>query len=355
MTNNPSSAHTTVQRTPWYHKIDRFVVAIMLSAVVATLLPAQGWGVPVANWLTKGLIFVLFFLYGARLETREAIAGLKHWRLHSVILAFTYVVFPIIGYALTFLPNTVMSNTMALGALYLTLVPSTVQSSINFTSIAGGNVAGAIVSASTSNLLGVFITPALVLLTMGVTGGITFRTSSILDIMIQILLPFILGQLSRRWSADFVTRNHRWLKYVDQASIIVVVYAAFSEGRRDHIWSLVHPSEIATVTIVMLALLALMLSLTWRVAGWLGFNRKDQIAIQFCGTKKSLATGVPMATVLFANQAVGILVLPLMIFHMVQLIACGSLASRYARENAAETRGSASAADGPDPAQQRRP
>ena len=145
------------------------------------------------------------------------------------------------------------------------------------------------------------------------------------------MLPFTLGQLSRRWTAAFVTEHKKPLKFVDQGVIIVVVYSAFSEGMREHMWSLVTTRSLVAVIVVCLAVLGFMLWFTWAVPGWLGFTREDRIAVQFCGTKKSLATGLPMATVLFAGQPVGLIVLPLMIFHMAQLIACGSLAGRYAR------------------------
>lgn len=311
-------------------RIDWFVVAIIVSAVVASIFPARGGFVDVTQWSATILIAVLFFLYGARLEPREALQGLKHWRLHAVILGFTFVVFPILGLLLRPLSGGVLTHDLYLGVLYICLVPSTVQSSINFTSIAGGNVAGAIVSASASNLLGVFITPLLVLGLMGTGGELHINASSVLDIVAQILVPFIVGQLSRRWTADFVHR-HKRLKLVDQASIVVVVYSAFSTGMREHMWSRVNARDLVVVVVVCLALLAFMLWLTKFLPRRLGFNRADQIAIQFCGTKKSLATGLPMATVLFAGGQVGLLVLPLMVFHQAQLMVCGWLAGRYAR------------------------
>ncbi len=310
--------------------IDPFLTAIIVAAVVATLLPARGVGADVLSWATKVAIFCLFFLYGARLHPKETVAGLKHWRLHVVILAFTFVAFPALGAALHWLTPFPLSDALYPGLLYVTLCPSTVQSSINLTSIAKGNVAGAIVSASASNLLGVFFTPLLAIALMNTTGNANVGLGSILDLCAQILLPFVLGQLSRRWTASFVER-HKKLKLFDQASIVMVVYSAFSEGVREGIWGMVNVGEIVVLILVCLAVLALMLWLTWFVARRLGFNRADAIAIQFCGTKKSLATGLPMATVLFAGQPIGLIMLPLMIFHQAQLMACSALASRYAR------------------------
>ena len=312
-------------------KLDPFLMAIIAAAVVASFLPATGVGAQVLSWATKVAIFCLFFLYGARLHPEEAVRGLKHWRLHLTILAFTFVVFPLIGLAIGQLPGWALAPALIPGMVYVTLCPSTVQSSINFTSIARGNVAGAIVSASASNLLGVFLTPLLAIALMNTTGNADVGLGSIVDLVVQILLPFILGQLSRRWTADFVAR-HKKLKLFDQASIVMVVYAAFSQGIREGIWSMVGWVDIVALVVVCLVLLAFMLWLTWFTARRLGFNRADVIAIQMCGTKKSLATGLPMATVLFAGQPIGLIMLPLMVFHQAQLMACSWLAARYARD-----------------------
>ncbi len=312
-------------------KLDPFLMAIIAAAVVASFLPATGVGAQVLSWATKVAIFCLFFLYGARLHPEDAVRGLKHWRLHLTILAFTFVVFPLIGLAIGQLPGWALAPALIPGMVYVTLCPSTVQSSINFTSIARGNVAGAIVSASASNLLGVFLTPLLAIALMNTTGNADVGLGSIVDLVVQILLPFILGQLSRRWTADFVAR-HKKLKLFDQASIVMVVYAAFSQGVREGIWSMVGWVDIVALVVVCLVLLAFMLWLTWFTARRLGFNRADVIAIQMCGTKKSLATGLPMATVLFAGQPIGLIMLPLMVFHQAQLMACSWLAARYARD-----------------------
>lgn len=316
-------------------KIDYFLLAIIAAAVVASFLPASGVGAEILSWATKVAIFCLFFLYGARLHPKEALAGLTHWRLHLVILAFTFVVFPLVGLAIGQLPAWLISPALIPGLVYVTLCPSTVQSSINFTSIARGNVAGAIVSASASNLLGVFLTPLLAIALMNTSGQANVGFGAIVDLMLQILLPFILGQLSRRWTADFVAR-HKKLKLFDQASIVLVVYSAFSEGVREGIWTMVSIRDIVALVAVCLVLLAFMLWLTWFAAKRLGFDRGDVIAIQFCGTKKSLATGLPMATVLFVGQPIGLIMLPLMVFHQAQLMACSWLATRYAREAASE-------------------
>ncbi len=313
-------------------RIDGFIVAIVIAVIVATLFPVGGVA---AGWFDLGVkiaIAVLFFMYGGRLAPREALAGLRHWRLHCVILAFTFVVFPVLGLAMRALEGWLLPPVLMSGMLYLCAIPSTVQSSITFTSIAKGNVAGAIVSASVSNLAGVFLTPIIVVLTMSSAGKTTFDLSQVGDLCLQILLPFLAGQLSRRWTAAWLARNNAWLKLVDRGIIVAVVYSAFSRGMREHMWVMVSPRDMLMLVLVALVLLAFMLWLTAAVARRLGFSRADQIAVQFCGTKKSLATGLPMALVLFPGQAVGLLVLPIMVFHQAQLMACSVLAQRYSRE-----------------------
>ncbi|WOP19747.1 bile acid:sodium symporter family protein [Raineyella sp. LH-20] len=316
-------------------RLDPFLLAIVTSAIVATLVPARGAGATaLSNAVTVG-IALLFFLYGARMHPRDTLDGLRHWRLHVVILGFTYVLFPLIGLALGFLvPLGVLTPALYVGLLYTTLLPSTVQSSVTFTSIARGNVAGAVVSASMSNLIGVFLTPLLVIALMNTTGHASVHPEAVLDIVLQILVPYVLGQLSRRWTAAYVTKHKKPLRLVDQGIIVLVVYSAFSAGRREHMWAQVSLLQVLALVATCLVVLAVVLGLTWWLAGRLGFSHEDRIAIQFCGSKKSLATGLPMAAVLFAGQPIGLVALPLMVFHQAQLMACSALAQRYARSGA---------------------
>ncbi|MGV0425806.1 bile acid:sodium symporter family protein [Corynebacterium tuberculostearicum] len=311
-------------------KPDPLIVLIILAVIIAIIAPARGNFADIFGQLTNVAIALLFFLYGARLPTQEALNGLKHWRLHLTILAFTFVVYPLIGIALRPL-NAVISHDMYLGILFLTLVPSTVQSSVAFTSIAKGNVAGAIVSASASNLVGVIITPLLVMLLMGTGGEVHIDTSVFGEIALLLLAPFVLGQLTRRWVGRLA--QSKATKVVDRGSIAMVVYSAFSKGVVDGIWSSISLWDLAFLVVFAAAFVAFMLWLTRKASQKMGFNRADTIAIEFCGSKKSLATGLPMASVIFASggASLGLLILPLMIYHQVQLMMCSWLAARYAQ------------------------
>ncbi|GGG81978.1 bile acid:sodium symporter family protein [Corynebacterium pelargi] len=299
--------------------IDPLIVLILSAVLLAIVFPVRGQAAEWFRYATDIAIAALFFLYGARLSTREALEGLKHWRLHLTILAFTFVLFPLIGIALQPLGSWFGAG-IAMGLMYLTLVPSTVQSSVAFTSIAKGNVAGAIVSASLSNMLGVFLTPILVMALMTHDGSVHVDTSVFIKIATQLLLPFVLGQLLRPIvGAVAATKG---TKVVDRGSITMVVYSAFSQGMVAGIWASIGAMQIIALIVLSAAIVALMLWLSKLVAKKLHFGRGDRIAIQFCGSKKSLASGLPMAAVIFGGAQLSLLILPLMIFHQVQLIMC---------------------------------
>ncbi|MDH6243710.1 bile acid:sodium symporter family protein [Mycobacterium sp. OTB74] len=312
-------------------RIDGFLLGLFVVMAIGVFLPAPGEAGQMVETATKIAIAVLFLLYGTRLEPREALEGLKHWRLHTTVLAATYVLFPLLGLAMKVLVPSVLTVDLYTGMLYLCLLPSTVQSSIAFTSIARGNVAAAVVSASASNMLGIFVTPLLVTLLMQTSGGATVSAKSILEIVVQLLLPFIAGQLLRS-KLQGVLAHTTLTKVVDRGSVYLVVYAAFSAGMAEHIWTGMKVSSILAVVAVSVVLLAVVLGVTAGAARVLGFDRADRIVIIFCGSKKSLATGLPMATVLFAGHPVGLIVLPLMIFHQIQLITCAWLSGRWGRQ-----------------------
>lgn len=312
--------------------IDGFILSILATVALASVFPARGTAADVVSVLTKIAIALLFLLYGTRLAPKEALAGLTHWRLHTVVLASTFLLFPLLGLAAHLLVPSVLTDDLYTGLLFLCLVPSTVQSSIAFTSIAKGNVPGAIVSATASNLIGVFVTPLLVILLMNTTGQASVDFSSIGDIVLQLLVPFAVGQLIRPKVHGWLSRYAEPTKLVDRGSILLVVYSAFSAGMVEGIWHMLSPWRILALAAVCGVLLALVIAATMLMGRIFGFTVPDRIVIVFCGSKKSLATGLPMATVLFASQPVGLIVLPLMMFHQIQLITCAALAQRWAKQ-----------------------
>jgi sodium/bile acid cotransporter 7 len=316
--------------------IDPYVIAIAGTACLATVLPAHGMGAVVARDATHVAIALLFFLHGAKLEPRAAMAGAGNWRLHVFVLLSTFVLFPALGFSARAIAPGLLPPALWSGLLLLCVLPSTVQASIAFTSIARGNVPAALCAATASNLLGMALTPLLAGLLMHTHGG--FSPRAIADIAMQLLLPFIAGQLARRWIGAWISGNRSVLGFVDRGSILLVVYAAFSEGATQGIWHQLDVNSLGVLLLVDAALLMAVLTITTIASRLAGFSRADEIAIVFCGSKKSLASGLPMATVLFTGQSAALIVLPLMLFHQIQLMACAALAKRYAARSEAPAR-----------------
>ncbi len=311
--------------------VDTFLLALVAVVALASVLPARGAAADALSVATKAAIALLFVLYGTRLSPQQAWHGVRQWKLHLLVLATTFVVFPLLGLAAKVLVPSLLTSDLYTGLLFLCLVPSTVQSSIAFTSIARGHVSAAIVSASLSNILGVVLTPLLVVALMPLSGAPHVDGSAIGDIVLQLLLPFAVGQLLRPWLAPWVTRHAALTKAVDRGSILLIVYAAFSVGMTEHIWSSVQPWRVVAVAAVSALLLAIVLGVTVLAGRAAHLDRGDAIVLMFCGSKKSLASGLPMALVLFPASSVGLIMLPLMLFHQIQLFVCAVIASRMAR------------------------
>jgi solute carrier family 10 (sodium/bile acid cotransporter), member 7 len=310
---------------------DNFTLTLITVVIIASFLPASGQVAVGFNWLTNIAIALLFFMHGAKLSRESIIAGAGHWRLHLLVFGLTFVIFPLVGLALKPVLSPLIGKDLYMGILYLCALPATVQSAIAFTSLARGNIPAAICSAAASSLFGIFLTPLLVTLLLNVHGEGGSTLDAIIKISVQLLLPFVAGQIARRWIGAWVGRNKSWLKFVDQGSILLVVYGAFSEAVNEGIWHKIPLWDLAGLVLVCCLLLGVILVISHVLGKLFGFNIEDRITILFCGSKKSLATGVPMAQVLFAGSTMGVLILPLMLFHQIQLMVCASLAQRYAK------------------------
>ncbi|MGZ9738222.1 bile acid:sodium symporter family protein [Pseudomonas sp. GNP012] len=309
---------------------DNFTLTLIGVVALASLLPASGQVAVGFGWLTNIAIALLFFLHGAKLSRESIIAGAGHWRLHLLVFSLTFVLFPLLGLALKPVLSPLIGNDLYMGMLYLCALPATVQSAIAFTSLARGNIPAAICSAAASSLFGIFLTPLLVTLLLNVHGEGSSTLDAILKISVQLLLPFIAGQIARRWIGNWVARNKSWLRFVDQGSILLVVYGAFSEAVIEGLWHQIPLLDLVGLVVACCVVLALVLVASTVLGKAFGFNQEDRITILFCGSKKSLATGVPMAQVLFAGSTIGVLILPLMLFHQIQLMVCAVLAQRFA-------------------------
>ena len=312
---------------------DNFTLALVATVTLASLLPASGAVGAFFEKATVGVVALLFFMHGAKLSREAVIAGIGHWRLHLLVVASTFMLFPVLGLVLRPVLQPLVTPELYTGVLFLCVLPATVQSAIAFTAVARGNMAAAICSASASTLLGIVITPLLVGVVLPQASGTVQQDvlGSIGRIMLQLMLPFVAGHLLRPWIGGFIGRHAAALKYVDQGSVLLVVYTAFSAAVVGGLWRELPLPALAGLLVVCAVILGLALTATTWLARRLGFSKEDEITIVFCGSKKSLVSGVPMAKVLFPSEAAGAIVLPLMVFHQMQLMVCAVLAQRYAR------------------------
>jgi len=309
--------------------IDPYILAMFATVALAAVLPARDEGAHVAGLAANAGIVFLFFLYGTRISPAEAWAGLSQWRLQLTVLATTFVLFPLLGVGMGALAGAILPAALVTGLIFLCVLPSTVQSSIAFVSLARGNVPAALCAASASNILGVLVTPLLAGALLQAAGA-ELSLDVFRDIVLQLLLPFAIGQVLRPWIGAWVARNKALLTYADRGSILLIIYVAFSRGMVSGVWSQVGLVDLGLLFVVLALLLAAVLLLTgWVARKLLKFSTADDIVLQFCGSTKSLASGLPIATVLFAGPLLGLIVLPLMLFHQMQLIVCAILARRY--------------------------
>jgi solute carrier family 10 (sodium/bile acid cotransporter), member 7 len=317
--------------TPFLRRLfpDPFIAVLVLTVVLATVLPARGPFASAVSVVATAAIVLLFFLHGVRLPRENLTAAVVHWRLHLTILATTFIFFPLLGLALAKAFPSLLTPQLWTGVLYLCALPSTVQSSIAFTSMARGNVAATVTAAAASQLIGILLTPVIIGSLVQVHGG-AVSLSGVWKIVAQLLLPFMLGHLCRPWLGEWAAARKALLAFTDRGTIVLAVYSAFSAAVIGGIWHSVPAASLATLLAICIAILAVVLTVTRYAARAFGFSREDEISIVFCGSKKSLVSGVPMARVLFAGPEVGAAVLPVMIYHQIQLMVCAWIARRYA-------------------------
>lgn len=309
-------------------KLDPFLVAIIAALVVGLIWPAPNGVRSGISTAGDVLVALLFLLYGLRLRTTEVLSGLTNWKVQGLIFASTYIVFPLVGLAIHPLLVPVVGDGFATGFLYLAFLPSTIQSSVTFTSIAGGDTGAAVCAATFSNVIGMFLTPLYVLVFMNIAGA---SAGSLTNVLTQLLLPFIIGQLLQPKLGDRIRRHPRSLRVYDQGTVVVIVLAAVLDSTAANTWDGVSAWQIIGLIAISCALLAFILAFTWYVSGWAKITRAGRIAVLMCGSKKSLATGLPMAQAIFPAAVIGPIAVPVIVFHQIQLLVCAVIASRMGR------------------------
>jgi len=320
--------------TPLAHFVtDWFLLGMSVAVVVASFAPDLGrsGGVLRVDGAADWGVFAIFFLHGISLSTERLRQGLARWPVHIVVQTFTFGVFPLIGLAVAVTLGRWMPEELVFGFLYLCVVPSTVSSSVAMTAIARGNVAAAVFNATFSTLIGIVLTPLLVSLLIGANRGGGSLISMVGNVALLLLLPFVVGQALRPLWGTWFARWKAWTSVIDRSVILLLVWNAFSDSVADGLWTDHGPGLLVGTVGMTGAILAFVLVLSRRVSRALGFTIEDEIATVFCGSKKTLASGVPMARVIFGSHpALGVIVLPLMFYHQLQLFVCAVLAQRYA-------------------------
>lgn len=315
-------------------KVDWFLIGMALATLLAWLFPepgaSGGWLHP--ELLTKGGVALIFFLHGVALSFAALKAGTLRWPLHVVVQLSTFLLFPLLGFAVNALLGDAVTDELKLGIFFLCALPSTVSSSVALTAAAHGNVAGALFNATLSSVLGVFLTPLWIAVVVTTTGASQSLGPVILDLVIWLILPLIAGQLCRPWLAGVATRHKSKINVADRWTILVLVYTSFCDSFKEGVWAEHGWSTLLIVLAIAAVLFAVAMAIMGMVSRALGFSAEDRIAAMFCGSKKTLASGVPMARLIFgAHPAIGVILLPIMIYHPLQLVISGVLAQRWAR------------------------
>jgi solute carrier family 10 (sodium/bile acid cotransporter), member 7 len=311
---------------------DPFILLILGTVSLASLFPVSGGAATALNQVATAAVVLLFFLHGVKLPRENLVNALTHWRLHLFILTFTYLLFPVFGLFISKLWPALLPASLWAGVLFLCALPSTVQMSIAYTSVAKGSVAASVTSAAASNLLGIALTPLIAGFLLSTQSGAPPPLSGIWKVVLQLLLPFICGHLLRPWLGAWAERNKALVSYSDRLTILLSVYGAFSAAVIANIWQQIPLLTLLTLVGVCLSLLVIVMASNWILSRSLGFANSDRRSALYCGSFKSLVSGVPMARVLFPSAELGAMILPVMIYHQLQLMVSATIAPRQARQ-----------------------
>ncbi len=312
---------------------DKFVLTMLCIVLLAFLFPypaSPDFFIDL-TLVTQIGIALVFFLHGANLEPSKLVASLKNWKAHGLTQATTFILFPVLGLAIYYSTGDVLAKELRLGIFFLTALPSTISSSIAMTALARGSVPVAVFNATLSSLFGMIVTPTLIALVSTSALGNMSLLSSVQDIAQTLLAPFILGQLARPIIKKVISK-HKWiLNRLDRGVILLIIYVSFAKSTIENVWSQFSAMQFGLTAIIVLTILALTITTTTFLARKLNLSLEDEIAAVFCGSTKSLANGAPIAQILFAGSPqLALIMLPLMLYHQLQLIACATLARKYA-------------------------
>lgn len=315
---------------------DRFIPVLLGTILLASLLPVSGRWVDTANLVSSGAVFLLFFLNGVRLPRAEVIAGLKHWRLQGAAFLLCFAAMPALGLVAAWMLGGHLPPPVLVGLIFLGVLPSTVQSATAATSMAGGNVAAAVVAAALINLAGVVLSPLLfALLASG--KGVVIAPETAIRIVTILLLPFLLGQAVQRWLRPTVMAHRALATFMDRTAIAIAVYVAFSAAVVGGVWAQLSAGDMVLLGLVLAAMLALAFGAAALAGRLLALPRGDRIMLLFTGSQKSVAVGAPLATLLFAHAVAGMVIIPILVYHLMQLIVSAWIAPAFLPREAPRT------------------
>lgn len=309
-------------------KTDPFILFLLIMVGMAYFFPEPAHLLPLDTLASVGISLVFFF-YGLKLSPASIRSGLSNGKLHLVIQGFTFVVFPLLALAVK---PVFSSGEMWLGLFFLAALPSTVSSSVVMVSMAGGNVPAAIFNATISGLIGIFITPLWMSLFLRASGG--DMSGIYVKLLYEIVLPITAGLILQKWLGHPVRKYSSLFARFDKSVILLVIYKSFVQSFESNVFRGIRLPDLLILCVWVVLLFAGIYGVIALITRKLSFNRDDRITALFCGTKKSLMHGTVFSKVLWGNSmTLGIILLPLMLFHAFQILVIGIIAGRYARES----------------------
>ena len=308
-------------------RIDPMVRLILAAMLLASVLPVDGALRAVVQGVADAAIFLLFLLYGLKLGRAEVRAGIGNLRLLLPLTLWVFGVMGLAGWGLWQLSDGWVAPMLALGFVYLGVLPSTVQSATVYSSLAGGNVASSVVAAALLNIIGVFVSAPLFSLLAGSAGG-GVHAGTLVKVMTMMLLPFVIGQAAQGFAGAWVKTHKATIGLLERGTIGLAVYVSFSSAVREGVWSRVDLPAWAVLALGCALLLLLGYGGSWLLGRALGLSRGDRVAMVFAGAQKSVAMGAPLAAVLFKPAVAGMILLPLLLYHLAQMIVAAPVAAR---------------------------
>ena len=307
------------------------MIAVLLIATgSALLLPAMGEARATAQDVSSLAIFTLFLVNGMRIARGEIAKGLANWRFFGPLFVWVFGVMALAGWGLGLLAAITLPPLVALGFVYLGVLPSTIQSATSYTTLANGNAALSVVGAALINIAGVFISAPLFAL-LGGESGVNIASELFVRIWLILVLPFLIGQAVQGWTRDWIVERKSQVAWLDRIVIGIAVYVAFSGAVEEGLMSLFSVVDWIVLLGLVLLLLVAATAGAWAVSGFLGYSRGDRIAFLFAAAQKSVAIGAPLAAILFPAEVAGFVIAPLLLYHLLQLMWAAPMATMLAR------------------------